>query len=141
VTGVVAAPPAAVWPVLLTVLPELAGLPPDALIGLDAPRTFTVLLGSPPVATAQVAVDPLRHEVALQGEWWYRGVVAVNAAADGARITRSIHNVAPGWSGWLVPFVHRHDEQAFRTGHEALLRSIASRLACGWSLSPARSRS
>jgi hypothetical protein len=135
VTGVVAAPPAAVWPVLLTVLPELAGLPPDALIGLDAPRTFTVPLGSPPVATAQVAVDPLR-EVAQQGEWWYRGFVALSAAPDGARITRSIHNVAPGWSGWLVPFVHRHDEQAFRTGHEALLRSVASRLSCGWALSP-----
>ena len=136
VTGVVAAPPAAVWPVLLTVLPELAGLPPDALIGLDAPRTFTVPLGSPPVATAQVAVDPLRHEVAQQGEWWYRGVVALSAVPDGARMTRSIHNVAPGWSGWLVPFVHRHDEQAFRTGHEALLRSVASRLACEWTLSP-----
>ena len=136
VTGVVAAPPAAVWPVLLTVLPELAGLPPDALIGLDAPRTFTVPLGSPPGATAQVAVDPLRHEVAQQGEWWYRGVVALSAVPDGARMTRSIHNVAPGWSGWLVPFVHRHDDRAFRTGHEALLRSVASRLACGWSLSP-----
>ena len=116
ISGLVEAPVEATWPALLAVVPELQ---PGATI--------------PGIHTD---VDPARHQIAQQGEWWYRGVVAVNAAPDGTRITRSIHNIAPGWSGWLVPFVHRHDEHAFRAAHEALLRGVASRLACGWTLSP-----
>ena len=140
VTGVVAAPPATVWAVLLTMVPELAGLSPDALIDLEAPRTFAVLLGQPPVSMTHVEVDPVRRKVSQQGGWWYRGAVAVTPHANGSEVTRSITNVASPATGWLVRFVHRHDERAFRAAHEALLRGLAGRLACGWSLSPPPAR-
>jgi hypothetical protein len=115
VSGIVAAPVEATWVALLAVVPELQLLPPAAAVRTE--------------------VDVARHEVAQQGEWWYRGVVTVTAAASGSVVTRAIHNVAPGWSGWLVPFVHHHDEAAFRAAHEALLRAIAERLGCGYVVS------
>jgi hypothetical protein len=139
VTGIVAAPPAAVWPVLLTLLPEVAAMDVAALAALEAPRTFAVPLGQPPVSMTHVEVDPVRREVSQQGGWWYRGAVVVTPHPDGSQVTRSITNVASARSSWLVRFVQRHDEHAFLTAHEALLRSVASRLACQWSLSPPRS--
>jgi hypothetical protein len=136
VTGVVEAPVDAVWPALLGVAPEVAGMDVAALAALDAPRTFAVPLGQPPVSMTHVAVDPVRREVSQQGGWWYRGAVAVTPHPDGSEVTRSITNVASPATGWLVRFVHRHDERAFRAAHEALLRAVASRLACRWTLSP-----
>lgn len=140
VTGVIEAPVDAVWRALLGILPEVAGMDLDTLVTLDASRTFDVPLGQPPVSLTHVEVDPVRREVSQQGGWWYRGAVAVTPHAKGSEVTRSITNVASPATGWLVRFVHRHDERAFRAAHEALLRAVANRLACEWSLSPPPAR-
>ena len=135
-TGVVAAPPTAVWAVLLTMVPELAGLSPDAPIDLEAPRTFDVPLGQPPVSMTHVEVDPVRREVSQQGGWWYRGAIVVSPNADGSQVMRSITNVASATTGWLVRFVQRHDPALFRAAHVALLQALGERLACRATLTP-----
>lgn len=116
VSGTVDAPIEATWQALLAVVPELQ---PGAVI--------------PGIHTD---VDPARHEIAQQGEWWYRGVVSVAAAArpGTSEVTRAIYNVAPGLSRWMVPLVHRHDARALRGSHDALLRAVAARLGCGYSV-------
>jgi hypothetical protein len=114
ISGIVDAPVEATWQALLAVAPELQ--PASALLGIHTD------------------VDPARHEIAQHGEWWYRGVVGVAGAArpGASEITRAIYNVAPRWSGWLVPFVHRFDARALRGAHDALLRAVAERLGCGY---------
>jgi hypothetical protein len=130
VTGVVEAPVDAVWRALLGIAPEVAGLDVAALAALDAPRTFAVPLGQPPVSMTHVEVDPGRREISQQGGWWYRGAIVVTPHATGSQVTRSITNVASASTGWLVRFVHRHDPAAFHAGHVALLRALGERLAC-----------
>jgi hypothetical protein len=53
-----------------------------------------------------VTVDRAARSVAMQGEWWYRGVTSVEPDPRGARVTHRIFNVAPG-HGWAVRFVSR----------------------------------
>ncbi|MFI5889444.1 hypothetical protein ACIA5D_04915 [Actinoplanes sp. NPDC051513] len=53
-----------------------------------------------------VTVDRARREVALQGEWWYRGVTSVEPDPRGSRVVHRIFNVAEG-NGWAVRFVSR----------------------------------
>ena len=130
VAGIVAAPPEVTWRALLTILPEVAGLDATMLGRLEEPRAFTVSIGQPPIGTAQVVVDPRRLEVSQKGQWWYQGVVMVTAHANGSTVTRTINNVASGWTGLLVPFVHRHDGGALQSQHAALLRAIGARLGC-----------
>lgn len=128
--GVVAAPPDATWRALLAILPELEGLDRTMLEQLDEPRTFTVPIGQPPIGTALVDVDALRRKMSQTGQWWYQGVVTVTAHAEGSTVTRTINNVAPWWTGWLVPFVHHHDGIGLRAQHELLLRVLGERLGC-----------
>ena len=130
VTGTVAAPPEAVWRALVEILPELAGLDRTMLVRLEEPRTFTVPIGEPPIGTAAVDVDPARCEVSQKGQWWYQGVVTVTPHTEGSTVTRTINNVAPGWTRWLVAFVQRHDARLLRLQHAALLRALGDQLGC-----------
>ena len=50
--------------------------------------------------------DRARRSVALQGEWWYRGVTSVEPDPRGSRVVHRIFNVAQG-HGWAVRFVAR----------------------------------
>jgi len=123
------APLAETWRAMLSVLPELSGLDLAALLQLDAPRTFIVPLGEPPVSTTRVEVDPLELQVSQAGQWWYCGVVTVTARDGGpSAVTRSVYNIAPGLSAWLVPFVHRHDQAALELAHESFLGAIREQL-------------
>jgi hypothetical protein len=53
-----------------------------------------------------VSVDHARRSVALQGEWWYRGVTSVESDPHGSRVVHRVFNVAQG-HGWAVRFVAR----------------------------------
>jgi hypothetical protein len=113
---------------MLSVLPELAGLDVDAIALLDTPRTFIVPLGEPHVSETRVEVDPIELRVSQTGQWWYFGVVKVTAHEANSAVTRSVYNIAPGLSAWLVPFVHRHDQAALESAHESFLRAIREQL-------------
>ena len=52
----------------------------------------------------------------------------MKADEAGSAVTRSVYNIAPGLSAWLVPFVHRHDQAALESAHESFLRAIRDKL-------------
>src|SRR4051812_36573622 len=103
--GVIEAPPERVAEVLLDVRP--GGRSPIATRGevaeTDPGDDFVVVHDGSRLA---VSVDRARRSVALQGEWWYRGVTSVEPDPRGSRVVHRIFNVAPG-HGWAVRFVSR----------------------------------
>ncbi len=101
--AVVEAPPDAVAGVLLDVRP--GGRSPLAVTGeVDGDGDeFTVVRN---VSTVTVAVDRARRSVSEQGEWWYRGVTAVEPDPRGSAVVHRIYNIAPGHR-WAVRFVSR----------------------------------
>lgn len=82
VTGVVEADAGAVW---------------DAL--LDTIRPLTSIAG------VRAEADPVRRNLAVSGQWWYRGEYTIADSAHGSLLTYTMYNVAPPFSRWLVPLV------------------------------------
>ena len=103
--GVIEAPPDEVAKILLDVRP--GGRSPIATGGevaeTDPGDEFVVVQDG---SRMTVSVDRARRSVALQGEWWYRGVTSVEPDPRGSRLVHRIFNVAPG-HGWAVRFVAR----------------------------------
>jgi hypothetical protein len=50
-----------------------------------------------------------RRVVAIQGGWWYRGVTCVEPHAEGALVTYTVVNVAPGLGKWLAHFIQARE--------------------------------
>lgn len=82
VTGVVEADAAAVW---------------DALLETIRPLTS--------IAGVRAEADPVGRNLAVSGQWWYRGEYTVAGTAHGSLLTYNMYNVAPRLSRWLVPLV------------------------------------
>ena len=103
--AVVEAPPERVAEVLLDVRP--GGRSPIATSGEVAEAgegdDFVVVRDG---SRLTVSVDRAGRSVALQGEWWYRGVTSVEPDPRGSRVVHRIFNVAPN-HGWAVRFVAR----------------------------------
>jgi hypothetical protein len=103
--AVVEAPPDRVAELLLDVRP--GGRSPMAATGevteTDTGDDFVVVKDG---SRLTVSVDRANREVALQGEWWYRGVTSVEPDPRGSRVVHRIFNVAQG-RGWAVRFVSR----------------------------------
>jgi len=105
--GLIEAPPDEVAKILLDVRP--GGRSPIATRG-EVTETdpggddFVVVVQDGSRLT--VSVDRARRSVALQGEWWYRGVTSVEPDPRGSRVVHRIFNVAQG-SGWAVRFISR----------------------------------
>ena len=103
--AVVEAPPERVAEVVLDVRP--GGRSPLATGGevaeTDEGDSFEVVKDG---SRMTVTVDRAGREVALQGEWWYRGVTSVEPDPRGSRLVHRIFNVAEG-HGWAVRFVAR----------------------------------
>jgi hypothetical protein len=103
--AVVEAPPDEVAAVLLDVRP--GGRSPIAAHGEtdedDGGDQFAVVREG---SRMTVTVDRAGRSVAEQGEWWYRGVTAVEPDPRGCQVVHRIFNVAEG-RGWAVRFVAR----------------------------------
>ena len=103
--GLIEAPPDEVAKILLDVRP--GGRSPIATRGevaeTETGDDFVVVLDG---SRLTVTVDRARRSVALQGEWWYRGVTSVEPDPRGSRVVHRIFNVAQG-RGWAVRFVAR----------------------------------
>jgi hypothetical protein len=103
--GVIEAPPDRVAEVLLDVRP--GGRSPIAARGevaeADPGDDFVVIQDG---SRLTVSIDRARRSVALQGEWWYRGVTSVEPDPRGSRVVHRIFNVSPS-HGWAVRFVSR----------------------------------
>ena len=103
--AVVAAPPETVADLLLDVGP--GGRSPLAADGTieetDVGDEFVVVQDG---SRLTVTVDRAAREVAVQGEWWYRGVTTVAPHPRGSRVVHRILNVAAG-QRWAVRLVSR----------------------------------
>jgi hypothetical protein len=146
--AVVEAPPDRVAEVLLDVRPggrsplapdgevpgtdsEVPGTDSEATVadgevtGTDGDRdTFEVVRDG---SRMTVTVDRGRREVALQGEWWYRGVTSVEPHPLGSRVIHRIFNVAQG-NGWAVRFVARGPLNAAPRSFADVVRRIGEQL-------------
>jgi len=129
-TGVVEAPVDAVFAALLAFGPA-AGTQhnsPSAATGADADR---VLRYRAPVGdsgyVAAIEVDPKEHSLAVQGNWWYRGVYTVRACPRGSLIEYRVHNVAPR-GRWAVPLMQRRLPRQMDRDLAALLQTIGRHL-------------
>lgn len=124
--GVVEAPPDRVAELLLDVRP--GGRSPLATGG-DVEETgvadafVAVVKGS----RMAVTVDREARSVALQGEWWYRGVTSVEPDPRGSRVVHQIFNVAPG-HGWAVRFASRGPLNAAPASFAETIRVLGERL-------------
>jgi hypothetical protein len=91
-----------------------------------APDVFTVTQAGSRIT---VTVDPAARSVALQGEWWYRGVTSVTGHERGALVTHQIFNVAPAHR-WAVRFVSRGPLAAAPAGFAEHLTALGAHLNC-----------
>jgi hypothetical protein len=102
--GVVEAAPDAVAAVLLDVRP--GGRSPMAVTGVTEAAEGDEFTVDQDGSRITVVVDRARRCVSEQGEWWYRGVTAVEPDPRGSLVVRRIYNVAPGHR-WAVRLVSR----------------------------------
>jgi len=128
VSGVVEARPDKVWEALVatsTVLTE-ADKKRISEAG-DGPLTFTS--GKPGEGKLTVEVDKKRRKIAVQGEWWYRGVHTVEQHNKGSLLVYRIYNVAPGAGWWMARFVQGPQAaRSMRSQFEALLANLSKML-------------
>ncbi len=140
VSGIVDAPVEKTWEALISLSSELAGTDTSGLAHADGIQVVSVSIGQSGAITVNVEVDPQARTITMQGQWWYRGVTAVEAHGDGSLLIRRIYNIAPPLTGWMVPFVHKHDDAAFRAQHETFLQRIGVQLQCDTRLLPQETR-
>jgi hypothetical protein len=72
-------------------------------------------------------VDPKEHSLAVQGNWWYRGVYTVRACPQGSLIEYRVHNAAPR-GRWAVPLMQRRLPGQMDRDLAALLQTIGRHL-------------
>lgn len=124
--AIVEAPPDRVAELLLDVRPG-GGSPLAAsgeVDGTDEGDDFVVVKDG---SRMTVSVDRAARSVALQGEWWYRGVTSVEPDPRGSRVVHRIFNVAQG-NGWAVRFVSRGPLNAAPRSFAETVRSLGERL-------------
>jgi hypothetical protein len=133
VSGMVAAPVAQVWAVLLASTPLLSPADKQAAARAAGPEPFIAACAQP--GGGRVEVDPRRHRLAVQGEWWYRGEYTVEPHPRGSLVVYRVYNIAPGAGWWAAQLVQGpgHARTMRRHLHD-LLQGIGDHLRCESSL-------
>ncbi|WP_328462506.1 hypothetical protein OHA21_35420 [Actinoplanes sp. NBC_00393] len=128
--GVIEATPDEVAGVLLDVLPGgRSPLAAEGTIERSGHGEFVVIRDG---SRLTVTVDQAARSVAEQGEWWYRGVTAVEPDPRGSRVVRRIFNIAPGHQ-WAVRMVSRGPLHAAPTAFATQLEQLSRELgAAAW---------
>ncbi|WP_191876125.1 hypothetical protein [Streptomyces filipinensis] len=141
VRGTLAAPVAAVAPLLLTVAEGRVG--DDNLLVLaraSAARqgAMTAVAGSGagvyraelagPVEPVRIQVDRARSRVAVQS--WYAGVHTVSACPEGTRVTHRVHRVHPEHPGFAAGIAEIGLRARMARDLRQVLDVIADRLGC-----------
>ena len=133
--GVVEAPAATVFTALLEVGPTAgARHRPDTLTDAGGVQRYQASIGEPG-STITVEVDPRRHMLAVQGNWWYRGVYTVHEDPVGSRLEYRVHNIATHLR-WAVPLTQRGLPQQMHRDLTRLLHAIGRQLNCAAYLIP-----
>lgn len=130
-SGIVYAPVAQVWQALLETQPMLTDAMRKKIAGTEKGRIYSVEVGEPGNGRMTIEVDPDAHRVAVQGEWWYRGVHSVKERGNASLVTYSIFNVAPGITRWMAQLVQGPEQARAMKGQLAeRLTGIGERLGC-----------
>jgi hypothetical protein len=125
--GVVETAPDAVADYLLDVRPGgRSPLTPGGTVESEDGNEFVLVLDG---SRMTVTVDRAERSVALQGEWWYRGVTSVRPDPRGAQVVHQVFNVAPG-NRWAVRFVSRGPVNAAPGTFAALIADVSRELDC-----------
>jgi hypothetical protein len=133
VSGMVAAPVAQVWSVLLASTPLLSPADKQAAARAVGPEPFVATSAQP--GGGRVEVDPRQHRLAVQGEWWYRGEYTVEPHPRGSLVVYRVYNIAPGAGWWVAQLVQGPGHARTMRGHlHDLLQGIGDHLRCESSL-------
>jgi len=133
--GSVQAPPHAVFTALLDVGPVAGARTVDGTVtDSGGVRRYRASIGEP-ASTLSVEVDAEHRTLAVQGNWWYRGVYTVHSGADGSQVEYRVHNVADRLA-WAVPLMQRRLPRQLRRDLAALLERIGRHLNCPAHLLP-----
>ncbi len=131
VAGVVAAPIAQVWMALLADHPALSMEDKQVIARGDGPQPFTRTSGKAGEGRIYVTVDHKQHNIAVQGEWWYRGVHSVEPHAHGSLLVYRVYNVAPGIGWWAAQYAQGPAHaRTMRAQLQDLLHTIGGHLHC-----------
>jgi hypothetical protein len=95
--------------------------------------------GGDPATTVTVEVDPGRHTLVVQGNWWYRGVYTVIERPHGCLIEYRVYNVATR-AQWAVPVMQYRLPGRMRRDLDALAQAIGRYLNCRAYLDPGNDR-
>jgi hypothetical protein len=120
-----------VWEKLLDTFPMLSPQARSELERKGSPDMLKMSTGKHGEGRISLEVDKKHHSVAVQGEWWYRGVYSTKPHARGSLLVYQVYNVAPGASWWLAQLfqgpehARKMDEQL-----QTLLRTIGDQLGC-----------
>jgi hypothetical protein len=131
ITGIVEAPPDRVWEGLLD---AFAALYHTELRQESNPETFKKMIGNQGEGRISLEVDKKHYHVALQGEWWYRGVYAISPHPQGSLLLYQVYNIAPGASRWFAQlFQGPAHAQQMGQQFQSLLYTLGDQLGCGFS--------
>jgi hypothetical protein len=131
VAGLLEASPDAVWEKLLDTFPMLSPQARSELARESSPDVFKLTTGEQGAGRITIEVEKRQHQVALQGEWWYRGVYSLQPHARGSLLIHQVYNIAPGAGWWAAQLVQgpahaRKMEEQF----QSLLNTIGNQLSC-----------
>ncbi len=129
--GTVHAPVEQVWKILLETQPILTDSMRDEIARTKKGSVFSVSKGEHGEGRITIEVDAQANWIAVQGEWWYRGVHTVAPHKQGSLVTYSIYNIASGVGWWMAQLVQ--GPQQARVMHAQLAEGLAGmgkRLGC-----------
>ena len=131
VAGVIEAPPEHVWEALLESSESLSEAEKAELKSEQGSACYETSVGKPGEGRMYLEVNRLQRSIAIQGEWWYRGVTSVKPDNRGSILSYEVFNVAPGVGWWVAQLVQgpQHARQMQRVLHEQLA-TIGRRLGC-----------
>src|SRR6266567_1317160 len=98
-SGILEAPLDKVWEKLLDTFPMLSSQERSELERAGSPDVLKMSAGKHGEGRIHLEVDKNRHQVAVQGEWWYRGVYTLTPHTRGSLL------VDQGWMNSINIFV------------------------------------
>jgi hypothetical protein len=129
VSGVIEVPVEKAWEALLEVYPNLTAADRDALKKSSQP--FKTIHGQSGEGKIYLEVDPFQHSIAVQGEWWYCGVHAVQAHERGSLLEYCVYNIAPRASRWMASLVQGPEHaRTMNSNLQNMLSTLGKQLSC-----------
>jgi len=70
-----------------------------------------------------IEIDKANHTLAMQGEWWYRGLYALKELPEGTKVTLNVYNVAERFR-WVASLMIVPDKKKHQQGFEIFVSAI-----------------